>query len=337
MGFHPAQCPSCLKDIQVPDDARFAICMYCGEKISIAQVSPSRTAPSVVNLLGMARTASSAGNQSEAEIYFNRVLEIDPTISEAWVGKGKAAGWLSTIAHMRFSEMLIAFGHAIATAPAAQKEYQSKECLNEVNLLVVTLYGMARKHLIEFVALPNIWSDYLVQVAEMLATLEQGLAWAPTDKITLENIVHLCKDNIEGINYRDEFDKNLPKVWYLSPEYERLIRQRLDAAATALKALDPDYVPPVAQAKKADTCFVVTATMGDEGHPTVVFMRQFRDTWVVKRRGGKAFISWYYVYEPIAASVIRDKPLLRVLCYAFVVQPAAWVAKQLIKFSAPTK
>lgn len=333
MGFHPAQCPSCLKDIQVPDDAKISLCMYCGEKISIAQVSPSSTAPNVVNLLGMARTASSAGNQAEAEVYFNRVLEIDPTISEAWVGKGRAAGWLSTIVHMRFSEMLVAFGHAIATAPTAQKEDQSKECLHEVNLLVVALYGMARKHLIEFVALPNIWADYLVQVAEMLATLEQGLAWAPTDKITLENIVHLCKDNIEGINYRDQFDNNLAKVWYLTPEYESLIRQKLEAAATALKALDPDYVPPVAVAKKADACFVVTATMGDEDHPTVVFMRQFRDTWLVERPRGKAFISWYYVYGPIAANIIRDKPLLRVLCYAFVVQPAAWVAKQIINLS----
>jgi hypothetical protein len=330
MGFHAAQCPSCLKNIQVPDDAKVSLCMYCGEKISIAQVSPT-TGPSVVNLLGMARTASTAGNQAEAEIYFNRVLEIDPTISEAWIGKGKAAGWLSTIGHIRFSEMLVAFGHAIATAPDAQKEAQSRECLHEVNLLVVTVYGMARKHLIEFVALPNIWADYLAQVAEMLTTLEQALAWDPLDKITLENIVHLCKDNIEGINYRDQFDKNLPKVWFLSPDYERLIRQKLEFAAGALKALDPAYVAPVAQAKKADACFVVTATMGDEHHPTVMIMREFRDQWLVEKPGGKPFIAWYYVYGPLAANVIRDSPVLRKLCYAMVIWPAAWVARRIMK------
>lgn len=335
MGFHPAQCPSCLKDIQVPDDAKISICMYCGEKISIAQVSPSRTATNVVNLLGMARTASSAGNQAEAETYFNRVLEIDPTISEAWIGKGKAAGWLSTIANMRFGEMLTAFEHGIATAPIASKEEQSKECLHELNHLVVTLYGMARKHLDEFVALPNIWSDYLAQVAEMLTTLEQGLAWVPRDRVTLENIVHLCKDNIEGVKYRDQYNNNLPKVWYLSPEYERIIRHKLEAAATELKALDPNYIPPVPQAQKADACFVVTATMGDEDHPIVVFMRQFRDSWLIKAPGGKTFISWYYVYGPIAADVIRDRPFLRAICYIFVVRPAAWIAKQVLKFSAP--
>lgn len=330
MGFHPAQCPSCLKDIQVPDDAKISICMYCGEKISIAQPSTARTSPNVANLLGMAKTASTAGNQTEAEIYFNRVLEIDPTISEAWVGKGKAAGWLSNLNHTRFSETLVAFGHAIAAAPNARKSDQARECLREVNLLVVTLYGMAHQHLLEFVALPNIWPEYVAQVAEMLGTLEQALVWDPVDKDTLENIVHLCKDNIQGIKYRDQFDNNLPKVRYLSPEYESLIRQKLETAAAALKILDPNYIPPLAQAKKADACFVVTATLGDESHPTVLCMRNFRDEWLVNRPGGKAFIAWYYTYGPIAADVIRNRIVLRVISYAFVIQPAALIAKMIM-------
>lgn len=331
MGFRPAQCPTCLKDIQVPDDAKVSICMYCGEKISIAQLSPSGTSPNVANLLGMARSASTAGNQAEAEIYFNRVLEIDPTISEAWVGKGKAAGWLSNLNHMRFSETLVAFGHAIASTPNARKNNQARECLHEVNLLVVTLYGMAHKHLLEYVALPNIWPDYVVQVAEMLGTLEQALVWDPMDRVTLENIVHLCKDNIEGITYRDQFDNNLPKVRYLTPEYENLIRQKLEAAASALKLLDPEYVPPIAQPKKADACFVVTATMGDETHPTVVFMRSFRDEWLIDRSIGKAFIARYYTYGPIAADIIRHRTYLRLICYALVVQPAALIAKIILR------
>ena len=83
------------------------------------------------------------------------MLELDPTISEAWVGKGKAAGWQSTIVNMRFGEVLAAFSHAIATAPEPEKIATIQSCLNEVNTLVSTLYGMARKHMLEFVSLPN--------------------------------------------------------------------------------------------------------------------------------------------------------------------------------------
>lgn len=331
MAFHSAQCPSCKKDIQVPDNVETSLCMFCGQSIFVKNVVQIAVGPSITNLLGLARTASAAGNPAEAETYFNRVLELDPTLSEAWLGKGKSAGWQSSIINMRFGEVLTSFSHAIATAPEHEKQETIRSCLNEVNVLVVTLYGLARKHMLEFVSLPKTWTDYLAQIGQMLSTLETVSSWRPTDRTTLENIVHLCKDNIEGVTYRDQFDNNLSKGWHLSPQYEELIRQKLDRAANALKAIDPNYLAPTAQAKKPDSCFVVTATMGDAQHPTVNLMRRFRDQWIIYQPGGDKFILWYYRHGPVAARFISSSRWLRIISFALIVAPAAWVARRLIK------
>jgi hypothetical protein len=203
--------------------------------------------------------------------------------------------------------------------------------ITEANRLVATLYGMARNQLDEFVALNNMWVQYLGQVGQLIDALEQIKAWEPDNRLTLENIVHLCKDNIEGVSYRDPYDNNVPKAWHLSPEYEALLRGRLEDATAQLRRLDPSYAPPVIEKKEAESCFVVTATMGDDRHPTVVFMRLFRDEWLVKRNWGVALIHRYYEVGPRLASVIAPSPFLRRLSAMLIVAPAAEIAKLLLR------
>ncbi len=331
MAFRPTQCTACKKSIQVPDDVDVSCCMYCGHSIVIKDIIQLNIGPNIDNLLGMARTAAQAGNVEEAMSYYNRVLELDPKISEAWIGKGRAAGWASSLVNIRLNEMLIAFNHAIATAADTTKTSIISECVEEANRLVVTLYGMARNHMVEYVALPNSWSTYLVQISQMLDALESVQQWDPLDQLTLGNIVQLCKDNIEGISYRDPYDNNLPKLWYLSEEYESMMRSRLDLAASKLRELDPSYTAPTVEVKKADSCFVITATMGDANHPTVHFMRLFRDEWISKRKWGKKFIALYYIYGPTAAHFISQNPWLRKLSLTFIVLPAAWIARRVMR------
>ena len=329
MSFHSMRCSSCARETQVPDDVEFSKCMYCGETIDLRMGYTSR--PSVTNLLGMAKTAELGGNQAEAESYFNRVLEIDPTLSEAWFGKGKAAGWQSTIVNMRLGEVITSFSHAISTSPADQKSLIVEACSIEANTIVVALYSIARKHMLEYVALPNTWVDYLGQISIMLNTLETIHLWQPSQKLTLENIVHLCKDSIEGVSYRDQFDNNASKAVFLSPDYEAATRARLEAAAEKLRLIDPDYSAPQAVASKPDSCFVITATMGDFNHPNVTLLRRFRDEWILKRASGKRFVAWYYRNGPKIADVIRESKVLRILSYLLIVLPAAQIAKALIR------
>lgn len=285
----------------------------------------------ITNLLGMARTAEVGGNSAEAASYYNRVLEIDPGITEAWIGKGKAAGWQSTLINLRLSEMTVAFGHAIGSAPPEERTAITTQVVEEANKIVVALYGLARGHMEEYVSLDNSWPTYLVQVEQMLNTLEEVRKWLPTDRNTLENIIHLCKDNIEGYSYRDQFNNNAPGLHGITPQYEQLLKSKLDSAASALQALDPSYVPPKIEKKSADSCFVVTATMGDFDHPKVTLLRKFRDEWILKQTWGDKFVSGYYEVGPMLADIIAPRPALRRLSYRFLVQPAAWIATRLLR------
>lgn len=58
------------------------------------------------------------------------------------------------------------------------------------------------------------------------------------------------------------------------------------------------------------TCFVATAAYGDPSHPDVVFLRAFRDQWLVHRVWGRAFIAFYWRVGPKIAGSVRRRPRL---------------------------
>jgi len=305
---------------------------FCGE-CGTARVSNGVTGPgsgraseqrNVETLMGMARTAELGTNNAEALEYYNRVLEIDPTISEAWLGKGRSASWQSTLANFRVSEGLIAFQHAIANA-GENGEAVAGSAVEEINKIVSALYRMARDHMEEYAALDQIWSSYLNQVAQMLDALVQARNWAPHNRIVLENIVHLTKDNIEGYKYWDSIH-NVSGLHSVSPQYEETLHRMMDEAVASLRQIDGAYQAPTIEKKQAGACFVVTAAMGDASHPDVVVLRRFRDEWLLKRPVGRLAISWYYRVGPTLAARIGKSALRRRIAHAVVVRPAVTLA-----------
>jgi len=80
------------------------------------------------------------------------------------------------------------------------------------------------------------------------------------------------------------------------------------------------------------SCFMVTATMGNKGHPVVTDMRKFRDDYPANFRPGGAFVSWYYKEGPKLANFIGKSRVRRFLSYLFVVKPASLIANYLYVF-----
>lgn len=275
---------------------------------------------SVATLMGMAKTAELGSNYAEALGYYNRVLETDPNIAEAWIGKGRSASWQSTLANFRVAEGLIAFQHAIANADE-HRETISAEVADELNNIVTALYSLSRQHLEEFASLDHTWSSYLSQIAQMLDALDQAQKWAPTNRVILENIIHLTKDNIEGYKYWDNI-YHVSGTHGISPEYEATLRSMMEQAVAALQVLDETYVAPIVEKQQADACFVVTATMGDFNHPDVIALRRFRDDWILMQPGGRSFISAYYRVGPLIASWIEKTVIRRRISYRLIVRPA---------------
>ena len=326
MSFTAMVCPACQREIQVPGDIPNPSCPYCGATVGSIGAAPTAT---VATLMGMAQSAALAGNNEEALNYFNRVLEADPRNAEAWIGKGKAAAWQTTLANFRIGEMLVAFGHAIANSETSMRTATVQSAVFDANHLIVTIYNLARDHMLEYVSLPNSWPDYVGQMGQVISALETVLEWDSNDKTTLENIIHICKDNIEGVNYRDPYNNNAPGAWTLAPHYENQLKLKMDEAAERLRTLDPSYAPPAIEKKKADDCFVVTATMGNPLHTDVVYLQKFRDEWLRKRRWGIRLIEYYYIHGPKAAAYISGSYLRRKFSHRLIVRPAVWIAGRL--------
>lgn len=310
---------------------------FCGE-CGTAHVSNGIAVPSsgtateprnVATLMGMARTAELGSNNAEALEYYNRTLEIDPTITEAWLGKGRSASWQSTLANFRVSEGLIAFQHAIANA-REDREAVIGSAVEEINKIVSALYHMSRGHMEEFAALDQTWPAYLNQVAQMLDALEQARNWDPKNRIVLENIVHLTKDNIEGYKYWDNIH-NVSGLHGVSPQYEETLRRMMDQAVASLRQIDHAYQAPIIEKKQSGACFVVTAAMGDASHPDVVVLRRFRDDWLLKRPVGRLAISWYYRLGPTLAASIGKSALRKRIAYAVVVRPTVTLASRKLR------
>lgn len=150
-------CEICGSNDLVKKDGMFE-CQSCGTKYSAEEakklmiegkvdVSGSTVkvddTEKINNYFLMAEKAYNADNKKEAEDYCNKIIEVDPTNYKAWLLKGKAAGWQSTLAKLRIEETISAFKTAIQNAPEAEVDKIKEEESNEIFSLCFALISLA--------------------------------------------------------------------------------------------------------------------------------------------------------------------------------------------------
>ncbi len=190
----------------------------------------------IPNLLGMARTAVEAGNDEEAIAYFNRVLEADPTVSEAWWGKGLAVARQSSLTNVRLRETAVAFGHAIGTTPDAEKPAVASRAAAELTKLGLTIFANAQRHWVEFRTVNGAWATCVGAGLEILEVLQTSLKWQPGYVPAQLEIVAICTAFLnQGVG----------------PELDAQLRTTRDQTVAEIQARDPDYAPPALVAESA--------------------------------------------------------------------------------------
>jgi predicted Zn finger-like uncharacterized protein len=130
------------------------VCQSCGIKYSLEEarkmmiegtvdVSGSvvrvDNSASIDNFFKMAKSAYESSNQKEAESYCNKIIEIEPENYKAWLLKGKAAGWQSTLANLRIEEAVNCFTKAVDNAPEDDVKRIKKEAADEIGRLSTAL------------------------------------------------------------------------------------------------------------------------------------------------------------------------------------------------------
>ena len=145
-------CEMCGSTDLMKQDGVF-VCQTCGTKYSVEEAKRMMVEGTVevagtvkvdntdqiANFLLMANNAYEASNQKEAEQYCNKIIEIDPNNYQAWLLKGKAAGWQSTPANIRIEESVNCFTKAIENAPEDAVEEVKKTAADEIKNLSVAL------------------------------------------------------------------------------------------------------------------------------------------------------------------------------------------------------
>ena len=343
MIFKEARCPNCGGELQLPEDKATVKCMYCGGDIIVQEAIRTAAESSVPNWLILAKAAIDGRNYQEAFNYYTKVLEVDPQNYEAWLGKGEAAGWLSTLADFRLPEMFGGFRKAIEYAPVDNKEWITK--LAVVKILEITLaYGeLSIKHFSK-TKTGSIGmnfeesKEYADRSMKIILAMELAHDLWPDNKEIIGSIIQWCSEITTG------------RYYFVLDQEATMLNAKRDLFVGKMKVLDPSYrLPEVGaelpkQAKEEQTstkpsvgakgssgCFIASATMGGSNHSVVSLLKDFRDTWLLKRYNGRIFVNFYYILGPYIAGFIKQSHLLRKSVFILVIKPLAWLARVLLK------
>lgn len=145
-------CEMCGSTDLIKQDGVF-VCQACGTKYSIEEAKKMMVegtvevagtvkvddSSKIENYYTMAENAYDASNQKEAENYCNIIIEIDPNNYRAWLLKGRAAGWQTTLANIRIGESVNCFNKAIDNAPEDKIEEVKKVASDEISKLSLAL------------------------------------------------------------------------------------------------------------------------------------------------------------------------------------------------------
>jgi hypothetical protein len=323
-------------------DGEMFVCDYCRTKYTVAEAQKMLVEGTVRvdrsheagNLITLASAALDNGNPAEAYEYASKALEIAPDNATAWLIKGKAAGWSSTLANFRIGEMLGAFRSAEKLSPESTRDALRRDCADVLNQVSVAIHNLSWEQTQQFIQLDNTWPEHISRCEQVVPALQVAHEWGG-GRQPLDNIIVVASNLIQGIKFT-QFD-GTAAVRFLTPDYERKVQTLIDTTAAELRELDGTYTAPKPVAQKADGCFVVTATMGRESALPVVTLRAFRDQILTRYSGGRRFIGWYYKNGPQLAGVISNSQVLRAMSLVFVVLPStalAWTVLKVRKLQA---
>ncbi len=80
-----------------------------------------------------------------------------------------------------------------------------------------------------------------------------------------------------------------------------------------------------------DGCFIATAAYGSPFHAYVKTLRDFRDTYLIPSKIGRALVGLYYRYSPFAASLISKHKVLKIAA-RFCLMPLVAFSHSMLHF-----
>ena len=208
------RCEMCGSSDLIKQDGVF-VCQSCGCKYSVeearkmmVEVEGTVEVTGTVKVddsekkskyLNMAFEARKAGNYDECGDYANRVLEMEPENAYAWLLKGVAVGWKSTLGNPRIDESIVAWNNTFKYMTAESSlETIGSVMSTEYNSMLQSMYILYMDAAISSIGSGN--ADSYLKKAERLhdsnvkTNLQFGLTYSELAK-KLDNSEELIDNN----------------------------------------------------------------------------------------------------------------------------------------------
>ncbi len=320
MGLVAVKCPQCGADIQLDDSREFGFCNYCGTKIMQDKIVVEHTGSvkvdnteSLKNYLSMAENAIKASNGKEAQEYVNKVLEINPESSYAWLLKMKTVALTATVGDSKFTETVSYANNAIKYASEDEKEEITHEVyLNyldrAITILLISLSKL--KDTAQIKSLAGISVNGVAQGDEATRTLYLGntnqallfKTMIPVEYIESHEDMHEKVAQLAEL-YGSVCEADVKRLEiYGSKLTDEAINSRQKKLDLFMKGLPESTVNNISYDKVSTNsksgCYVATAVYGSYDCPEVWTLRRYRDYSLALTWYGRLFITLYYAISP---------------------------------------
>jgi hypothetical protein len=240
-------CSSCGAANQIPEGKDSMFCVFCGSsiiKIKQANDHADPTAdPKIKNYLELAQNAMESSDFDEAIRYFNKVLENNPKISEAWFGKGYCSGWNGSLNSIKVDQMILNFNKAL--------EYVSEDKLQELKINVAeaidgcafSIYNLSYNHTVEFAQVDGTYGEHLSRSTDIISALEFAHSMYPQSKAIIESILSISKNLLKPIGYTNYDNKS--ESYSLDGGSSKKIKNIYNKYFKLMEGIDPEYVKKI--------------------------------------------------------------------------------------------
>lgn len=194
------------------------VCQDCGTKYSVedakkmmteedAEISASTdkvdTVDSIESYYKMAENAYASNNREEAEGYCNKIIEIDPDNYKAWLLKGQAVGWQTTLANIRLEEAVNCFLKAVDKASEEERESVEKKTLSEFYVISDALVKLCCENYAKNPSVQN--ADKIINVFGIITNSVHAMdefAFALNRALMPGLVTHVIATTIAGYELR---------------------------------------------------------------------------------------------------------------------------------------
>ena len=354
-------CPSCGAAVNLTAGQTETKCQYCQNTVTPQQAeahSAKLKSAKGGGALLLANIALTSCDYAKALTFYDKAIEQDETLAEAWLGRGTCFAHITTKEYGSFrtktTECLSSLDAAIQFA--ANQQAMAKRAAKVIaeavgfGLDVEDRLG-GRKGSTNYVyndADYGVLLEWAIEKDQSEFVLKTGAVFFSRTTAYVDDSRLKDADGREFAAWlKLNADRYLKALRQINPEAaskcDNAFRKMRTTAQTQFqqeKAFKADIAGVMQRSneylaeetKKLERrtnggCFIATACYGDYDHPVVVELRHFRDDHLETSAAGRAFVQWYYKWSPTFANLLAINGILKTLAKVLIVTPALTVAR----------